>query len=200
MLSSTEEKGPVVVRLLDGESERQELVLEVGRSTAPFALGTRAGWRIEGRDVADAHVMIAWNGTRLFVGSVSGREALLDGFPLAPRWTEVRVPSELRFGGARLSIARHPRRPDGGEPEAVSRSDEATSSDDERLQAALQLSREEEATCIAEVIAPAEARLPTKGIRTTPDSDRTIVASVRSKAIARLLRRASSCSKAPSCR
>ena len=187
MFSPAEEKGPVVVRLLDGESEQQELVLELGRATAPFALGTRAGWRIEGRDVAEAHVMIAWNGTRLFVGSARGREALLDGFPLAPRWTEARVPSELRFGGARLSIARYPRRPDGSEPKAVSRSDEATSHDDERLQASLQLSREEEATCIAEVIVPAEARLPARWIRTTPDSERTIIASVRSRAIARLL-------------
>lgn len=187
-MSPTEAESSVVVRLLDGQSEQQELVLEVGRSRAPFALGTRAGWRIEGRDVAEAHVMIAWNGTRLFVGSARGEEALLDGSPLAPRWTEVRVPSELRFGGARLSIARHPRRPDVSARTAAGRDDEATSpEDDERLQAALQLSREEEATCIAKVVVPAEARLPTKWIRRTPDSERTIIASVRSRAIARLL-------------
>ena len=186
-MSPTEAESSVVVRLLDGKSEQQELVLEVGRSRAPFALGTRAGWRIEGRGVAEAHVMIAWSGARLFVGSARGEEALLDGSPLAPRWTEVRVPSELRFGGARLSIARDPHQPDGSEFEAMGRDDEATSPDDERLQAALQLSREEEATCIAEVVVPAEARLPTTWLRRTPDSERTIIASVRSHAIARLL-------------
>ena len=186
-MSPTEAESAVVVRLLDGQSVQKELVLEVGRSRAPFALGTRAGWRIEGRDVAEAHVMIAWNGSCLFVGSASGREALLDGFPLAPRWTEVRLPSELRFGGARLSIARHPRGPDGSARTAAGRDDEATSPEDERLQAALQLSREEEATCIAVVVVPAEARPPTKRLRTTPDSERTIIASAPSTASAVLL-------------
>ena len=134
----TEEKCPVVVRLVEGQSDQQELVLEVGRPTAPLTLGKSAGWRIEGRAVAEAHVMIAWNGTSLFVGSAPGRHALLDGFPLAARWTEVRMPSELRFGGARLSISR--RAPHA--PTRHRRDDVATSPDDGRLQAALRLSRD----------------------------------------------------------
>jgi hypothetical protein len=72
----------------------------------------------------------------------------------------VKTPSELRFGGARLSIARAPRRPDGTEPKGVGRDNEATSPDDERLQAALRLSRDEDATCIAKIVVPAEARRP----------------------------------------
>ncbi len=151
-MSPINAKCPVVVRLLDGQSDRQELLLEPGRPTAPLTLGKSGTWRIEGRDVAEAHVMIAWNGTSLFVGSPRGPRALLDGFPLDTRWTEVRMPSELRFGGARLSISRR----------ADRRDDEATAPDDERLQAALRIARDEDATCIAQVIVPAEARLPAK--------------------------------------
>lgn len=184
-------KRRVVVRLVDGQSEQEELVLEVGRPISPLAIGASATWRVTGRDVADAHVMLAWNGTSLFVGAARGQDALLDGFPLAARWTEVRMPSELLFGGARLKLSRsagpdevteapgedparlaHVHRV---EPAAARRphvDDAVTCLDDERLQAALRLFRgDAEVTCIAEVEIPAEAKAP---VRVTPDSEHTL--------------------------
>ena len=185
------EKRRVVIRLVDGHSEQEELVLEVGRPISPLAIGASATWRIAGRDVADAHVMLAWNGTGLFVGAARGQNALLDGFPLATRWTEVRMPSELLFGGARLKISRsagpdevteapgedhgrlaHLHRVEPAAARRVHVDDAVTCLDDERLQAALRLFRGDgEVTCIAEVEIPAEAKAP---VRVTPDSERTL--------------------------
>jgi hypothetical protein len=162
----SEPKRFVVISLLDGQSEQRELVLEVGRPISPMALGTRASWRIEGKDVAEVHVLLAWSGTTLFVGTTRGKHALLDGFPLAKQWTEVRTPAELSFGGARLTMTKRMQR---DEPTAVPpakrlrRDDESTCSDDERLQAALELVRGEEATCVADAVIPAEARPSSSG-------------------------------------
>lgn len=172
-------KMDVVIRVVEGESEQRELVLEAGSAIAPLAIGRTRGWRIEAREVAEAHVMLAWSGTSLFVGASRGETALLDGFPLGPRWTEVRMPSELCFGGARLSIGR---RAGPEEVTAVPDSDEitciaepgaiapaalrriaaveaVTCMDEERLRAAIELARAEaeEATCIAAVDVPAAA-------------------------------------------
>jgi hypothetical protein len=96
--------GDVVLYLLDGRSDRREIVLEQGQSLPPFAAGSHAGWSVSATDVVGAHVMFAFNGTRLFVCALRGAPADLDGAPLDMRWTEAAVPSELRFGGARIRI------------------------------------------------------------------------------------------------
>lgn len=183
----------VVIRLLDGQSSQRELVLEVGKPISPMALGTRAVWRIEGKDVADVHVLLAWSGTTLFVGATRGKHALLDGFPLAKQWTEVRAPAELSFGGARLSITKQARReePTAVPPRRLRRDEESTCSDDVRLQAALELVRGEEATCEGEpMVAPEDKPSPggTKKMKPLPrrpmlrpivwpihDSERTLI-------------------------
>jgi hypothetical protein len=160
--------GDVVLRLLDGRSERRELVLEGGRPIPPLSLGSHGGWTIEAGHVASVHVMLAFNGASLFVGAFAGEMALLDGFPLGARWTEVRLPSELRFGSARLSIGRRAGPDEETQlppdettrfadaraiaPKAVrrlQRDDEVTRFDDARLQEALRLTRDDEVTCIA---------------------------------------------------
>jgi hypothetical protein len=171
--------GDVVVRLLIGESDQHELVLKAGCPIPPLGLGTHGGWAIQGRQVARVHVMLAWSGETLFVGTPGGEAALLDGFPLGTRWSEVRAPSELRFGNARLSIGRragpdeetavppeeatqHTWGSAGAQP-AVRRvwtDDQVTMMDDGRLQEALRLTRDDEVTCIAEVDVPPEAKRP----------------------------------------
>jgi hypothetical protein len=156
----------VVIRLLDGQSDQQELLLEVGRPISPLALGARATWRIEGKDVAAVHVLLAWSGSSLFVGATRGQYALLDGFPLAKQWTEVKAPAELCFGGALLSITKRAHRDELAAPpqaKRLRRDDESTCSDDARLQAALELVRGEEPTCVAEVVIPPEAKPSTGG-------------------------------------
>jgi hypothetical protein len=175
--------GDVVLRLIDGRSEQHELVLLRGRPIPPLALGTRGGWKISAGRVGPVHVMLAWNGTTLFAGALGGKNAVLGEEPLTARWSEVRVPSQLRFGDARVSIGRRAgpdeetqvpaeetqvpaeevtRIGDPGVvfPKAVRRfhvDDEVTCFDEERLQQALRLTRDEEVTSIAEVDVPSAA-------------------------------------------
>ena len=160
-------KGDVVLRLLDGRSEQRELVLGGGRARPPFALGRRGGWRIDAGHVAEAHVMLAFNGSNLYVCASRGEKALLDGVPLDGQWRQASTPSELRFGSARMSIGRRAgpeeetqlpnseatRIADVSVPEPRSRrEDEATCFDPERLRAALALSRQDDdVTRIAEL-------------------------------------------------
>jgi hypothetical protein len=170
----------VVVRLLDGQSDKREIVLNGGRSAEPFAVGSRSAWRVSAAHVSGAHVMLAFNGSRLFVCAFPGQMALLDGVPLDARWTEAATPSELRFGGARLSIGRRAGHDDPTQvpydeatrladarqiaPQRTPRmlgEDAVTSFDDDKLRAALALcTREDEVTRIAEVDVPPAAKGP----------------------------------------
>ncbi|MDB4937209.1 MAG: Cell division protein FtsK [Labilithrix sp.] len=164
--------GDVVVRLLSGESGQHELVLKAGCPIPPIALGTHGGWIIQGRQVARVHVMLAWSGETLFVGTPGGEAALLDGFPLGTRWTAVRAPSELQFGSARLSIGRRAGADEETEvpPEdRVWTDDQVTSMDDGRILEALRLTRDDEVTCIAEVEVPPAARRPAPVVRRRSD-------------------------------
>jgi len=137
-------RGDIVLRLLDGRSDRRELVLESQVAIPPITLGSSGSWSIEAGHVAKEHVRIAFNGTEVFVGLCEGELGLLDGFPIGRRWREVKPPSELRFGSARLTITR---RPDPDEITRVPmlvrevRTEDATCFDEDRLQAALRLSR-----------------------------------------------------------
>ena len=102
----SESNGDVVLRLLDGRSAQREMVLEGGRAMAPFAVGSQGAWSVSAAHVGKAHVMFAFNGTCLFVCALRGEMAVLDGAPLETRWTEAAMPSEVRFGSARISIGR----------------------------------------------------------------------------------------------
>jgi hypothetical protein len=112
--------GDVVLYLLDGRSDRQEVVLAQGQSVPPFAAGRDVGWRVSATEVVGAHVLFAFNGARLFVCALRGAPADLDGAPLDARWTEAAVPSELRFGGARIRIGRPTAQEEAPEPTLVS--------------------------------------------------------------------------------
>jgi hypothetical protein len=63
------------------------------------------------------------------------------------------MPSDLRFGGARLAIGRRAKPDDTTAPAS-----EVTCLDDARLQAALRASREDAVTSVADVDVPDEAR------------------------------------------
>lgn len=155
----------LVVRLLDGRSEQRVLVLEAGKPQRPFAVGRQSNWTVDAAHVAAAHVVLAYNGTDLYVCAVRGERALLDGKPLGRRWTLAAVPGELRFGGARLVI-----RTRAGDEETVSPIgacqpnpnpnptrgvEEHTTIDEHRLAEALRLSMED-----ARMPATAEVDVP----------------------------------------
>lgn len=193
MLPSNHTRGDLVVRLLSGESDQHELVLSAGCPIPPIGLGTHAAWSIRGRQVAKVHVMLAWSGDTLFVGTPGAEAALLDGFPLGARWTEVRAPSELRFGNVRLSIGRRAGPDEETEvppeeatqhtcgsveaPPVVRRvwtDDQVTCMDDGRILEALSRTRDDEVTCIAEVDVPPEAKRPVPVVRRRSEPPRIV--------------------------
>ena len=151
----------LVVRLLDGRSEQRALVLEAGTARRPFVVGRAGSWMVDAGHVAPAHVVLAFNGSDLYVCAVRGERALLDGKPLGRRWTLATIPSELRFGSARLVI-----RTRAGDEETLSplatsmRSpthdlEQNTTIDELRLAEALRLSMED-----ARMPATAEVDVP----------------------------------------
>jgi hypothetical protein len=165
----------LVIRLLDGRSEHRALVLEGGRPRRPFTVGSRSDWRVDAGHVATAHVMLAFNGVELYVRALPGEKALLDGAPLDARWVVARLPSELRFGSARLVIGRrYAEEADVSvSPAAHSvrapRVEEVTCADDERLQAALRLSASStDVTGTAEIEMLAARRGPALTCRPPP--------------------------------
>lgn len=137
----------LVVRLLDGRSEQSMLVLERGTARRPLVVGREGAWTVNAVHVAAAHVVLAFNGSELYVCAVRGERALLDGKTLGRRWTLAAVPGELRFGSARLVI-----RTRAGDEETVAalpepnptpRVEEPTTIDEIRLAEALRLSMED---------------------------------------------------------
>jgi hypothetical protein len=177
----------VVLRLLDGRSDRREILLEGGQPLEPFAVGSRGAWCVDGGHVADAHVMLAFNGSILYVRAHRGEKALLNDIPLDGRWREASMPGELRFGSARMSIGRRAGPEDatqipadieddastciavrvGRHPagKGTPREDEATCFDVDRLLAALVLSTSDESTLPTVEVDPAVAA---SGSRTSP--------------------------------
>ncbi len=137
----------LVVRLIDGRSEQGMLVLERGAAQRPLVVGREGAWTVEAGHVAAAHVVLAFNGSELYLCAVRGERALLDGKPLGRRWTLANVPAELRFGSARLVI----RTRSGDEqtvaalpePKLTLRVEEPTTIDELRLAEALRLSMED---------------------------------------------------------
>jgi hypothetical protein len=170
VMAATSTPGPVVLHLLEGRSERHEIVFQPGVALPPFAVGSHASWSISAAHVDPAHVMFAFNGTRLFVCALRGAMAVLNGAPIGTHWTEVDLPSELRFGGVRIHITSHARsrwvstiavsnqeatrivdleRVVAKAPPVHDKA--ATTLDDERLEAALRLLRSgEDVLCSAE--------------------------------------------------
>ncbi len=138
----------LVVRLLDGRSEQRVLALEAGQAQRPFAVGRQSNWAVDAPHVAAAHVVLAFNGSELYVCAVRGERALLDGKPLGRRWTVAAVPCELRFGSARLVVRTRVGDEETVSPLADSRRpsravEEHTTIDELRLAEALRLSMED---------------------------------------------------------
>ncbi len=163
--SSTDQD--LVLRLTEGVSTVHEVVLESGCARPPFAVGREAPWRVRAGHVSASHVMLAFNGSLLFVSALPGELALLDGVPLSPMWTEAPVPSELRFGSARIRIGRRARI----DALALVFTDEVTRLSGvrpARLRSHPHPRHEEAVTCLADFHIPALARGPSSEDRTLP--------------------------------
>lgn len=176
----------VVLRVLDGRCDQREVLLEGGHPLTPFAVGSQGAWCIDGGHVAEAHVMLAFNGKKLYVRALQGEKALLDDIPLDGRWREAAMPGELRFGSARVSIGRRSGPEDqtqipGDDDDDAStciavrvekrsglrtpREDEATCFDVERLLAALVLSTTDDSSLPTVEVDVATSGLRSRGAR-----------------------------------
>jgi len=163
----------LVLRLLDGRSERRVVVLKAGLARPPFSMGRGGAWTVDTGHVAAQHVMLAFNGSDLYIGAVGGERALLDGEPVGHRWAIAPVPCELRFGCARIAIRARASDDETISPLAQSRRardlEERTSVDEQRLAEALRRSMENaEMPARAEVDVHVVAPRAPRGPRATP--------------------------------
>jgi hypothetical protein len=146
--------------------------------------------------------MLAFNGRNLYVCASRGQRALLDGVSLDGQWRLAATPSELRFGGARMSIGRRGEGAAGPEEETqmphseatriadvsvpeprsprARREEEVTCFDPERLRAALALfKQDDEVTRIAGVEVPAPPKPASVGSVQLPPLPRPAIRTIR---------------------
>ena len=165
----------LVVRLEGGRSGRRELHLEGGRPHLPFAVGEQGDWKVSASR-PDAHVMIAYNGSQVFVAAVGMTEGIeVNGLAAEPKWVAPALPVVVSFGEARLVIDEDSPIYDVDEVTASSplpsahfiRSEAMTElADDARLQEALEISRQ---ALKAEALAMAPtSKMPPLKRRLTP--------------------------------
>jgi len=93
----------LLLRLVAGSSPQHSRTLPWGSNVPPFSVGQRGDWTISAPGVMDAHLYLAFDGARLCVAAVSPRnEVKVHGAPLPATWSELALPAELQFGGARV--------------------------------------------------------------------------------------------------
>jgi hypothetical protein len=137
----------LTVRLVQGVSTIQYLNLRPGSSVGPLRVGSAADWCVTGEGVQPLHLSLLFDGTDLFVASVSPAVYVsLNGQPLnAGQWVPVGISSEICFGSAVLHVARGESQPPPGTALDIPAADtgpEATLSDGGRLREIAQRARD----------------------------------------------------------
>lgn len=96
------------MRLEGGTSGRRELHLDGGRPHLPFAVGEHGDWKVQAA-LPGSHVMIAYNGSEVFIGALGSTEGIeINGAAAEPKWTSPDLPVVVAFGEARLVIDQQP--------------------------------------------------------------------------------------------
>lgn len=74
-----------------------------------FSVGSQGDWIVSAPGVASMHLLLTFDGRQLHAASVTGSAPVyLQDTPIDDRWNPVSVPSELRFGQARLKVSCEP--------------------------------------------------------------------------------------------
>jgi hypothetical protein len=93
----------LLLSVVAGRAAQRNRTLRWGNNVPPFSIGRGGDWCVSAPGVADAHLLLAFDGTRLRVASVSPRSQVrVHGAALPPSWTELTLPAEIQFGEARL--------------------------------------------------------------------------------------------------
>ncbi|HVM68986.1 MAG TPA: hypothetical protein VM204_04035, partial [Gaiellaceae bacterium] len=99
------EVGDVFIRLVAGQSARQQLAFAIGTAAPLVAVGSRAGWAVFGHGIAPVHAVLAWSGRALFVCAQGDAAVCIDGAKVASRgWVPLPVGATLALGEARLTV------------------------------------------------------------------------------------------------
>lgn len=93
-----------LLRLAAGASSTTDLVLRAGQPQPVLTVGAEGTWRVRADAVTAVHVLLAFNGTDLWVAGSPPAPAFLDGKRLEPRWIPVRRTAQLEIGRARIAI------------------------------------------------------------------------------------------------
>jgi hypothetical protein len=93
----------LLLSVVAGRAAQRNRTLRWGNNVPTFSVGRGGDWCVSAPGVADAHVFLAFDGTRLRIASVSPRsEVKVHGAALPPSWTELTLPAEIQFGEARV--------------------------------------------------------------------------------------------------
>jgi len=99
----TEIKRTLILEVREGVGTPDSIALEVGRPTNPLSVGTEGDWKVVADGVLDLHVVLMFDGARLYAQSVVLEDpAYVEGSPLGEAWTEIVPPSTLAVGTARI--------------------------------------------------------------------------------------------------
>jgi hypothetical protein len=97
----------VVLRVRRGSAGSNTLRFRGGEEVKPLSIGQKGWWSVSAEGVEDQHVYVHFDGKKLRAMAVHPQNPpLLDGFPLARKWTEVPSPSVIALGAARILVDR----------------------------------------------------------------------------------------------
>lgn len=93
----------LLLSVVAGRAAQRNRTLRWGNNVPTFSVGRGGDWCVSAPGVADAHLLLAFDGARLRIASVSPRsEVKVHGAALSPSWTELTLPAEIQFGEARV--------------------------------------------------------------------------------------------------
>ncbi len=106
------ERGATLLSVVAGNAPEPSRVLASGTVVPPFGVGTHADWVIEAPGVEPVHFFVTFDGNDLYVTRATPTSRLqLRGVDVGTEWQLVRLPCELYFGGACVSLFREAKSP-----------------------------------------------------------------------------------------
>ncbi len=95
----------IILRVRRGSAGVSCMRFRAGRAVEPTTIGKRGAWVVSADGVQNLHVLIRFDGDRLFGMAAHPEDPpLVDGQALGDDWTEIPSPSVIAFGAARILV------------------------------------------------------------------------------------------------
>lgn len=98
----------IILRIVNGRTQLPTRSFTRGEPVPQFSVGSRGDWIVSAPGVASFHVLLMFDGEHVFAASADPAAApvYLGSTPIGNTWHPVTSATELRFGEARLVVAR----------------------------------------------------------------------------------------------